>query len=335
MRNSTPLRLLLTGAFFLLLVALVLVLLSSNALAASKIYGTVTDAETDEPIEEADVYVYETDNKDNTHKTTTDLEGYYEVTVDPGHYEIKISKDGYETHEGEEDVGFEEQVEHNAELVPEEPSYLEGYVTDADTGNPIEGAEVTLTAEKKEKRGEEKEGKDDKELSGTTDSEGYYNISCKEGNYDIEIAHESYETHTDKVQIKEGTNSYDASLNPSSGGGGGGGDDDGDDGFEIAGSGGMVMASGWIVAALLLVTLVLRTKKREDEGKREQTHKPGMRSAGTVARTRGRAKSSKTQERPPAKPKSRCPNCDGMGEYYEEYEDYYCWDCKEHFGDME
>jgi len=222
MKKTIHVRLPLTAAFLLLLTALALVLLSSAALAASTIYGTVTDAETDEPVEEADVYIYDPDNeKGNSHETTTDVEGYYEVTVDPGHYEIKIAKDGYETHEGEEDVGVEEQVEHNAELVPGVPTYLEGYITDVDTGDPIEGAEVTLTAEKKEKRGEE--GKDEKELSGTTDSQGYYNISCGEGNYDIEITHADYETHTDKVQVEEGANSYDASLNPAGSGGGGDG----------------------------------------------------------------------------------------------------------------
>ena len=268
MKRSTGFRLLLTGTFFLLLTVLALVLLASNALAASNIHGTVTDAETDEPIQEADVYIYDPDSKDNSHETTTDGAGYYEVTVDPGHYEIKIAKDGYETHEGEEDVGFEEQVEHDAELVPEEPTYLEGYITDKNTGEPIEGADVTLTAEEKEKRrAEEKDGEEEKELTGTTDSEGYYNISCKEGNHDMEITHEDYETHTDQVPVKEGANRYDTGLSPVSGGGGddnNGGDGGEDDGFEFMGSGGAMIA-GWLVAAILVGVLFFQMKQRKEE----------------------------------------------------------------------
>ena len=82
MKNFSHFRLLFTGAFFLLLAALALVLLSSSALAASNIHGTVTDAETDDPIEEADVYVYDPENeKGSSHKAQTDGQGYYEVEV--------------------------------------------------------------------------------------------------------------------------------------------------------------------------------------------------------------------------------------------------------------
>jgi len=284
------------GAFFLLLAALALVLWTSNALAASRIYGTVTDADTDDPIEEANVYIYDPDNKDNSHKTTTDGEGYYEVTVDPGHYEIQISKDGYETHKGEEDVGFEEQVEHNAELIPKEETYLEGYITDANTGEPIEGATVTLSSQeddkgddKKGKSGAElearKSGSDDKEgksgaddkeekdggkLTGTTNSEGYYNISCDDGKYKINITHDDYENHNDQISIETGVNRYDAALTRSAddeGGNDNGGDDD-DGGFELVGSGGL-MISGWIVAAVLIVFIVSLLRDREEEYEEE------------------------------------------------------------------
>jgi len=265
--------------FSLLLAALVIVLLTSNTLADSDIHGTVTDAETEDPIEDADVYIYDPDDKNgNSYETLTDGEGYYEVTVDPGHYEIKIFKDGYETHTGEEDVGFEEQVEHNAELVPEEETYLEGYVTDANTNDPIEGAKVALTADDKkdDKKSpsvtrDDKEDKeeDKKDLSATTNSEGYYNISCGEGEYSIEITHEDYETHENSVTVEAGGNSYNAELTSSGGGvgddGNGGGDDDG---FEIVGSGG-IMVSGWIVAVVLISVIVIQMKNRVEESEEE------------------------------------------------------------------
>lgn len=270
MKNSTRFRLLLVGALILLLVALVLVFLSSNALAASKIYGTVTDAETDDTIEEADVYIYESGNKDNGHKTQTDKEGYYEVTVNPGNYNIWISKDGYESHEGEENVGFEEQVEHNAKLEPEMETYLEGYVTDANSSDPIEGANVMLSYDKEDEKNDDKRGdkeddkKDDKSKSpqATTDSEGYYNISCEEGDYTINITHKDYESYEEQIQIEEGANSQDANLTCTSGGDGNGGKDGGGD-DDDDGIGGMtiMMFMGWLLATVLLVALVIQMKK--------------------------------------------------------------------------
>ena len=207
MKTKTQSRLLLAGISFLLLATLALLVLSTGALAASNIHGTVTDAETDDPIADADVTVYDPEDRENYHETTTDTEGYYEVEVNPGHYNIDISKDGYEDHEGEENVGIEEQVEHNAELESKVETYLEGHVTDAETGDPIEDADVTI---------------DDgtRPISGTTDSDGYYKISCEEGDFHITITHGDYETHEGDVTVEEGPNQYDAQLEPDGGGGG-------------------------------------------------------------------------------------------------------------------
>ena len=257
-------RIVFMGAVLLLLTTLAIVLLASNALAASKIYGTVTDAETDEPIADADAFIYDPEDRMNYHETTTDSEGYYEVEVEPGEYNISISKDGYEEHKGSETVGIEQQVEHNAELEPEVETYLEGHVTDAETSAPIEGADVTID----DGRGQ---------ISGTTNSDGYYNISCHEEEFDITITHDEYETHEGDVTVEEGPNTYDAELSPNGGGAGNGGenggDDDGeddDDGFDITGSGGL-MISGWIVAAVVIVAFVLQMKKKNqgDYGEEE------------------------------------------------------------------
>ena len=69
MNNSDFRRLMLSSAVILFFAAIAIVLLSSEALADSSIYGTVTDAETDDPIADADVYVYESGNRENNHKT--------------------------------------------------------------------------------------------------------------------------------------------------------------------------------------------------------------------------------------------------------------------------
>jgi len=258
---SSRSQLLLIGTFFLLLTILTLVLLAPNALAASKIYGTVTDAETEDPIQEADVQVWDPEDRKNYHKTTTDRDGYYEVEVDPGHYNISISKDGYQKHTGEEDVGPEQQVEHNAELIPEEMTYLEGYVIDADTEEPIQYTNITVF-DRKDK------------FMGKTDGQGYYNLSCKEGEYNINITHENYESHENKIWIEAGANSYDTALSPNdndgrNGANKGGGDDD-DDSFQITGSD-VLMVSGWIVAAVVIVLFVVQMKRNEEQSEEEES----------------------------------------------------------------
>ncbi len=318
MEKQNRLRFFLSGAILLFLAALVIVLLSSNAFAASSIYGTVTDAETEDPISGADVYIYETGNeKGNSHKAETDRQGDYAVDLEPGNYQIKISKDGYETHEGEEDVGIEEQVEHNAKLEPKEATYLEGVVTDEDSGNPVSGAEVSISYDT---------DKGKKAFSGSTDRRGYYNISCEEGNYDIKISHTEYETHEGTVNIKTGGNRYDASLTPGNGGGGDGTDRDtgtDDEDAELSGGQKAIMASGWVVAAGLLGIVIFLMKKDGEE--REKVPRTGAGSLRDAKKEKKR--SSSDQE-------SRCPNCKGPGFYYEKYQDYYCKECEDYFKDM-
>jgi len=337
MKNPHHLHHLFIGTLILLFLSFTLGLLTSNAHAASNIHGTVTDAETDDPITEAVVHVYDPENKrENYQRTETDRTGYYEVEVEPGHYEIKIEKNGYETHTGEEDVGIEEQVEHNAELVPEEETYLEGYVTDSDTGDPVEGADVTLHAEREEDEKKvpttilDEKDEDDRKLSAVTDSEGYYNITCKEGQYTIDISMEGYETYKERVRIAEGGNRHDALLTKSTGDGrGGGGGNGDDDGFDITGSDG-IMVMGWVLAAVLLVVLVLQ---RRDSGLEDGgLLKPTKRRAGP-AEEPGEI-SPKPRKRSHGSEKDRCPVCDSKGDYNEKYDDHYCWKCRDYFEDL-
>ena len=109
-------RVLSTGVLFILMAALILILLTPNAAAASEIYGTVMDAETREPIEGATVYFYVEGDKENYHKTATDPRGYYTIDCDPGDHTIYISRDGYNDHK--EVVTIDGQVEHNVALTP-------------------------------------------------------------------------------------------------------------------------------------------------------------------------------------------------------------------------
>jgi len=290
MKNSHRSRLLLAGAFFLLLTALLIVLLSSSALAGSTLYGKVTDAETGNPIEEAEVYLtgeeneyrtitdrngeYSLDcnsgkydlkitadgykshsdtitleegeekeynaklekeeeenskiygtvtdketedpisearvriyNKNKDYYATTNDEGYYEVTCYSGHYTIEIMKSGYRTYNGEEDVGEEEEVEHNAALEPkgEENSRVYGTISDNETGDGIEGADVLL-----------KSSEDSYKVQ--TDEGGDYSITCYSGDYDVEVHAEGYQSHYGEVSVEENDEvRYDANLEKEAG----------------------------------------------------------------------------------------------------------------------
>jgi len=167
----------------------------------SKIYGNVTDKDTGEAIAEARVRVY---NKNKEYYTSTDEEGYYEVTCYSGHYTIEIVKDDYKTYTGEEDVGEEEEVEHNAELEPkgEENSKVYGKVTDANTSEPIEGADILLS-------------NSDDSYKTQTDEGGDYEITCRSGDYDIEVHAENYESHYGELSVaEEEEKQYDVELEP-------------------------------------------------------------------------------------------------------------------------
>ena len=165
----------------------------------SQLHGTVTDAETEDPIGEAMVRI---ENSDNKYSATTDKEGYYEIDCNSGDYEISISASGYETHYGEVTVKPGDDNEYDAALEPtEENSRVYGYVTDADTGEPIDMADVYLR-------------NSDNSYSTRTDREGYYEIQCASGEYDITISKEGYKTHYGQVKVVDDEEvKYDAELN--------------------------------------------------------------------------------------------------------------------------
>jgi hypothetical protein len=104
------------GVLFLLLAAIALFILSSNAAAASQIYGTVTDVKTDKPIEDAQVYIYQPDSKEKALETRTNARGFFEVDIESGTYTIYVSSEGYSAYK--EEVNIEGRFEHNVKLTP-------------------------------------------------------------------------------------------------------------------------------------------------------------------------------------------------------------------------
>lgn len=77
---------------FLLLVSLFFSLSGMSYAQQSKLYGTITDAETNSPLLSVTVQVVGT-----TVGTTTNLDGYYELELAPGNYTIAYSYIGFET----------------------------------------------------------------------------------------------------------------------------------------------------------------------------------------------------------------------------------------------
>ena len=166
---------------------------------SSKVYGYVTDADTGDPIDMADVYLR---NSENSHSTRTDREGYYEIQCASGEYDITISKEGYKTHYGQVNVADDEEVKYNAELNRDgSKTYLDGHVWNAETEEPVNEAQITL------------EGPNGN-YEGYSDKEGYYYISCEPGEYDMLTQHPDYEDDERQVKVMEGANQEDVFLEP-------------------------------------------------------------------------------------------------------------------------
>ncbi len=132
----------------------------------SGIEGYVTDEETEAPLEGAKVWVNEMGQAAYTDET-----GFYRLHLSAGSYTVTAEAFGYyeSTTEGVEVVEdvFTPQ-DFALELLPS--GFIEGTVTDGDTGDPIKGAIVTLL---------------DTPASTTTDEHGNYSIRAPEGTYDV------------------------------------------------------------------------------------------------------------------------------------------------------
>ncbi|MCJ2533099.1 MAG: carboxypeptidase regulatory-like domain-containing protein [Candidatus Thermoplasmatota archaeon] len=133
--------------------------------ASSWIDGYVTDGFSTDPIEDAWVDV---DSSLFNDWTNTNETGYYNISVVPGDYTVRVNADGYRTNESTVDVPDETAVTHSVELLPwdlPETCRLYGWVNET-LGSGIEGAHVEIQLS------------DRSYYNGTsTDSAGYYEMS--------------------------------------------------------------------------------------------------------------------------------------------------------------
>ncbi|MCS4051317.1 hypothetical protein GGP87_003133 [Salinibacter ruber] len=110
--------------------------------------GTVTDSDAGDPIEGASVTGTRPDGGEQLFEATTSSDGTYDVTFEvadePSEVEIAASADGFEM--GSKTVSFSEEIAADFGLPPSTTqATASGTVTDEDTGDPIEGANVTGT----------------------------------------------------------------------------------------------------------------------------------------------------------------------------------------------
>jgi len=218
-------------------------LLSANAEGASQIFGTVTDAKTGDPIEGAEVSIHNTETKEISNRTLTDERGSFGLGGDSGSYTIIVSMDGYTTYK--EAVTLEGKVEHNVELTPgdgkddtskDDPdkdsddgtgdgtpdgtTRIHGTVNDAETHNPVAGADVTVYSMVDRKV----------YYQTQTDRGGSYELDCNPGDYTLMITKDGYESLKEEVTLK-GQVEHNGKLTPGNDGDGKT-DDGGKDGYD-------------------------------------------------------------------------------------------------------
>ena len=143
------------------------------------IIGTITDAETGQPIYKAEVYVHEADRT-----VYTDENGYYEVRLNTSTYTLTFSRYGYYPETVTDVTVLADQfttVDMALTLAP--PGYVAGYVYFEPTeigipGAIVEALEVPVPIE------------------AETDAEGYYSLTIPPGTYDFEASTYGFRSDT-------------------------------------------------------------------------------------------------------------------------------------------
>jgi len=155
------------------------------------IYGYITDDQTSNPIEGAtiDLLWYEGQYQYYQNETISDATGYYDMHVAPGYFELDFQADGYfRVSMNELYIDDEEMLEINTALYPrpEENAMIRGYITDEETGDPIDNARFELFWV-------------DNELDYSyenetyTDSDGFYEINIAAGEVYHDIRKQGYD----------------------------------------------------------------------------------------------------------------------------------------------
>jgi 5-hydroxyisourate hydrolase-like protein (transthyretin family) len=167
----------------------------------SVVCGYITNVDSDEPIENASVDLRWKDDQGYYYwnYTDTDASGYYSMNVASGEIFLRAKADGYFSNYTDDfDIDEFVLLWVNISLDPHPPenSVVCGYVTDGNSGNPIEDAQVDLCWENDQRR---------YYWNYTdTDSSGYYSMNVAAGETYIYVKKEGYhEEYTFRNDVEE------------------------------------------------------------------------------------------------------------------------------------
>jgi len=169
--------------------------------------GTVTDEETDDPIEGATI-TGTSGSGDTLFEDTTDASGEYqktyEVKVIDQPEEVTVSAEAQDYNSATQTVDFTEQLETNFALAPETVDVLvEGSVTATGDGSPIDGATIEAFRASQD---------EDRLGQSTSESDGSYQLSftldAPRTPDELRI-----EATADSFEVKEATVDFDSSIN--------------------------------------------------------------------------------------------------------------------------
>jgi len=168
----------------------------------SRINGLITDKESGDPINNATIEIYWNGNANKYYlnETKSDNSGFYSFNIAPGEVDLEIREDGY----------FPEYIDHitildgetleiDFELFarPVENAVVCGYITDSETGNPIDDVRVTL-----EWINHELDQDYDNETH--SDTSGFYCINIAPGEIYKDIRKQGYDYYNPyRVDVKE------------------------------------------------------------------------------------------------------------------------------------
>jgi hypothetical protein len=166
---------------------------------AARISGTVTEFGTGTALNDVQVQVLSTALEEST-----DLFGDYATgTEAAGTYDVTFQKGGYlsQTISGVQLVNGQVTVV-DVELVPDVPFSVGGSVTDANSGDPIEGAEIEFVNEFFD-------------LDFTSDASGnYLDNNFFAGEYDVVVTAWGFVTECYTIDLSSDTASFDFELEP-------------------------------------------------------------------------------------------------------------------------
>ncbi|MDP8285363.1 MAG: carboxypeptidase regulatory-like domain-containing protein, partial [Candidatus Electryonea clarkiae] len=161
----------------------------------STVSGTVTDVDTNDPIEGASLRFGNDD-------TTTDENGDWEVPLqNQGAHSVSITADHYYVYREVVDVEPGENT-FDFEMIP--LATITGYITDSETETGVEGSDIYLG---------------DSSYFAVSDDSGYYFIEDIEaGEYDVNIFTEGYfDVEEDDVEVEERENEINFAIDILSG----------------------------------------------------------------------------------------------------------------------